>query len=172
MGQLNWSQRIANWALVGAKHGYFHSGYFGYAIITSPNYRWALRLMVRYNRSLMPILDCENVVTESRVEVRIKATAFTRWLRRFVLLSFFMRHHAQAAILNSPQSRISVHVEFAYDCAYDKNPLSKIICSKVKFNSNSTACWVLNEAGLNMSIVNRHPVARDISKRCDRLIIQ
>tara|TARA_R110002153_G_scaffold142348_2_gene293488 strand:- start:275 stop:1288 length:1014 start_codon:yes stop_codon:yes gene_type:complete len=155
--------------LVGASMDIPSQGIFGYAIITSPTIGDALRLMVRYNKALLPNLDVKILSRERRVEVRIKAPHLPDDLERFYIELIY------AAIMRSgntliPKGRISVHVEFAYDAPYDKTPYQKLFGSKVKFNSNRSVLS-FDEAGLNMSIVTANPVARDIfRKECDRLL--
>ena len=55
--------------LVGSSMDIPSQGIFGYAIITSATLGDALKLMVRYNKALLPSLDVKVVSRESRVEV-------------------------------------------------------------------------------------------------------
>jgi|UPI0002DB2678 AraC-like DNA-binding protein len=155
--------------LVGSSMDIPSQGIFGYAIITSATLGDALKLMVRYNKALLPSLDVKVVSRECRVHVLIKAPHLPDDLERFYIELLY------AAIIQSgntliPKGRTSVHVEFDYDAAYDKGPYQRLFGSKVKFNSNRSVLS-FDEAGLNLGIVTANPVARDIFRReCDRLL--
>jgi AraC-like DNA-binding protein len=155
--------------LVGASMDIPSHGIFGYAIITSTTIGDALKLMVRYNKALLPSLDVKTLSRQSRVEVLIKAPHLPDDLERFYIELLY------AAIMRSgntliPKGRVSVHVEFDYDAPYDKTPYQKLFGSKVKFNSIRSVLS-FDEASLNMGIVTANPVARDIFRReCDRLL--
>jgi AraC-like DNA-binding protein len=155
--------------LVGSSMDIPSQGIFGYAIITSTTLGDALKLMVRYNKALLPSLDVKVVPRESRVEVVIKAPHLPYDLERFYIELLY------AAIMQSgntliPKGRTSVHVEFDYDAAYDKSPYQRLFGSKVKFSSNRSVLS-FDEAGLELGIATANPVARDIFRRqCDRLL--
>jgi AraC-like DNA-binding protein len=155
--------------LVGASMDIPSQGIFGYAIITSTTIGDALKLMVRYNKALLPSLDVKTLSRQGRVEVLIKAPHLPDDLERFYIELLY------AAIMRSgntliPKGRVSVHVEFDYDAPYDKTPYQKLFGSKVKFNSIRSVLS-FDEASLNMGIVTANPVARDIFRReCDRLL--
>jgi AraC-like DNA-binding protein len=155
--------------LVGSSMDIPSQGIFGYAIITSTTIGDALKLMVRYNKALLPSLDVKVVSRESRVEVLIKAPHLPDNLGRFYTELLY------AAIMRSgntliPKGRTSVHVEFDYDVPYDKVPYQQLFGSKVKFSSNRSVLS-FDEAGLKLGIATANPVARDIFRRqCDRLL--
>jgi AraC-like DNA-binding protein len=155
--------------LVGASMDIPSHGIFGYAIITSTTIGDPLKLMVRYNKALLPSLDVKTLSRQSRVEVLIKAPHLPDDLERFYIELLY------AGIMRSgntliPKGRVSVHVEFDYDAQYDKTPYQKLFGSKVKFNSIRSELS-FDEASLNMGIVTANPVARDIFRReCDRLL--
>lgn len=155
--------------LVGSSMDISSQGIFGYAIITSPTIGDALKLMVRYNKALLPSVDVKILSRESRVEVQIKAPHLPDSLARFYVELLY------AAIMRTgntliPKGRTSVHLEFNYDAAYDKTPYQKLFGSKVKFNSYRSVLS-FDEASLNLGIVTANPVARDIFRRqCDRLL--
>jgi AraC-like DNA-binding protein len=155
--------------LVGSSMDISSQGIFGYAIITSATIGDALKLMVRYNKALLPSLDVKVLSRESRVEVLIKAPHLPDDLARFYIELLY------AAIMRSgnaliPKGRTSVHVEFDYDAPYDKAPYQQVFGSKVKFNTNRSVLS-FDEAGLDLGIATANPVARDIfRKECDRLL--
>jgi AraC-like DNA-binding protein len=155
--------------LVGASMDIPSQGILGYAIITSNTIGDALKLMVRYNKALLPNLDVKLLSRESRVEVLIKAPHLPDDLQRFYIELLY------AAIMRSgntliPKNRTSVQVEFDYDAPYDKTHYQKLFGAKVKFNSNRSVLS-FDEAGLDLAIVTANPVARDIFRReCDRLL--
>ncbi|MFT6268247.1 MAG: AraC-like DNA-binding protein, partial [Alphaproteobacteria bacterium] len=155
--------------LVGSSMDISSQGIFGYAIITSTTIGDALKLMVRYNKALLPSLDVKMLLRESRVEVLIKAPHLPEYLKRFYIELLY------AAIMRSgnaliPKDRASVHVEFDYDAPYDETSYQKLFGSKVKFNSNRSVLS-FDQAGLDLGIVTANPVARDIFRRqCDRLL--
>jgi AraC-like DNA-binding protein len=155
--------------LVGSSMDIASQGIFGYAIITSTTIGDALKLMVRYNKALLPSVDVKTLSRESRVEISIKAAHLPLNLERFYIELLY------AAIMRSgnallPKGRASVHVEFDYNAPYDKAPYQNLFGSKVKFNRNRNVLS-FDEAGLALAIVTANPVARDIFKRqCDRLL--
>jgi len=155
--------------LVGSSMDIPSHGIFGYAIITSSTIGDALKLLVRYNKALLPSLDVKMLSRERRVEVRIKAPHLPDDLERFYIELLY------AAIMRSgntliPKNRTSVHVEFEYDAPYDKVPYQKLFGIKVQFNSNRSVLS-FDQAGLDLGIATANPVARDIFRReCDRLL--
>lgn len=155
--------------LVGSSMDISSQGIFGYAIITSTTIGDALKLMVRYNKALLPSLDVKMLSRNGRVEVLIKAPHLPDDLARFYIELLY------AAIMRTgnaliPKSRASVHLEFGYDAPYDKTPYQILFGSKVKFNRNRSVLS-FDEAGLDLGIVTANPVARDIFRRqCDRLL--
>ena len=155
--------------LVGSSMDISSQGIFGYAIITSTTIGDALKLMVRYNKALLPSIDVKMLSRENRVEVIIKAPHLRDDLERFYIELLY------AAIMRSgntliPKGRASVHVEFQYDVPYDKAPYQQLFGSKVKFNSTRSVLS-FDETSLNLAIVTANPVARDIFRReCDRLL--
>ena len=155
--------------LLGASVDISSQGIFGYAIITSATIGDALKLMVRYNKALLPSLDVKMVSSEGRVEVLIKASHLPSSLERFYIELLY------AAIMRSgntliPKGRTSVHLEFDYAAPPDKTLYHKLFGSKVRFNSSRTVLS-FDEAGLDLAIVTANPVARDIFRRqCDRLM--
>jgi AraC-like DNA-binding protein len=155
--------------LVGSNLDIPSQGIFGYAIITSTTIGDALKLMVRYNKALLPSLDVKVLSRESRVEVLIKAPHLPNELKRFYVELLY------AAIMRSgntliPKGKTSVHLEFDYDAPYDKAPYQQLFGAKVKFNSNRSV-MSFDQADLELGIATANPVARDIFRReCDRLL--
>ena len=155
--------------LVGSSMDISSQGIFGYAIITSTTIGDALKLMVRYNKALLPSIDVKMLSRENRAEVIIKAPHLRDDLERFYIELLY------AAIMRSgntliPKGRASVHVEFQYDVPYDKAPYQQLFGSKVKFNS-ARSVLSFDETSLDLAIVTANPVARDIFRReCDRLL--
>jgi AraC-like DNA-binding protein len=155
--------------LVGSNIDIPSQGIFGYAIITSTTIGDALKLLVRYNKALLPSLDVKMLSRKSRVEVIIKAPHLPDDLERFYIELLY------AAIMRSgntliPKGRASVYVEFDYDAPYDKTPYQQLFGSKVQFNSDKSVLS-FDEASLDLGIVTANPVARDIFRRqCDRLL--
>jgi AraC-like DNA-binding protein len=155
--------------LVGSSMDISSQGIFGYAIITSTTIGDALKLMLRYNKALLPSIDVKMLSRENRVEVIIKAPHLRDDLERFYIELLY------AAIMRSgntliPKGRASVHVEFQYDVPYDKAPYQQLFGSKVKFNS-ARSVLSFDETSLDLAIVTANPVARDIFRReCDRLL--
>lgn len=155
--------------LIGASMDIPSHGIFGYAIITSATLGDALKLMLRYNKALLPSVDIRMLSREKRVEVLIKAPHLPNDLQRFYIELLY------AAIIRSgntliPKGRTSVHVEFDYDAPYDEVPYQQLFGSKVKLNSHR--CLLsFDEAGLDLGIATANLVARDIFRReCDRLL--
>jgi len=155
--------------LVGSSMDIPSQGIFGYAIITSATIGDALKLMVRYNKALLPSLDVKILSRESRVEVLIKAPHLPDDLQRYYIELVY------AAIIRSgntliPKARTSVHLELEYNAPYDQVPYQQLFGSKVKFNSNKSVLS-FDKVGLDLGIATANPVARDIFRReCDRLL--
>ena len=71
--------------LVGSSMDISSQGIFGYAIITSTTIGDALKLMLRYNKALLPSIDVKMLSRENRVEVIIKAPHLPDNLERFYI---------------------------------------------------------------------------------------
>jgi AraC-like DNA-binding protein len=155
--------------LIGSSLDIPSQGIFGYAIITSNTIGDALKLMVRYNKALLPSLDVKVLARERRVEVLIKAPHLPDELNRFYAELLY------AAIMQSgntliPEGRTSVHLELDYSAPYDIAAYQQLFGSKVKFNSTRSVLS-FDQADLDLSIATANPVARDIYRRaCDRLL--
>jgi AraC-like DNA-binding protein len=155
--------------LMGSNMDIPSQGIFGYAIITSNTIGDALKLMVRYNKALIPSLDVKVLARGNRVEVLIKAPHLPDDLKRFYIELLY------AAIMRSgntliPKGRTSVHLELDYDAPYDQSAYQQLFGAKVQFNSNRSVLS-FDEASLDLSIATANPVARDIFRHeCDRLL--
>jgi AraC-like DNA-binding protein len=155
--------------LLGRSMDISSQGIFGYAIITSATIGDALKLMLRYNKALMPSVDVKMISREGRAEILIKAPHLPSSLERFYVELLY------GAIMRSgstliPKGKTSVHAEFDYDAPYDNTPYQQLFGAKVKFNSMRTVLS-FDEAGLNLGIATANPVARDVFRRqCDRLL--
>lgn len=155
---------LVGWSMDVPSHGIF-----GYAIITSSTVGEALKLLVRYNKALLPSLDVKMISRERRVEVLIKAFHLPNDLERFYIELLY------AAIMRSgntliPKGRVSVRAEFDYGAPYDEYQYHQLFGSKVQFNSNRSVLS-FDEVGLDLGIATANPVARDIFRRqCDRLL--
>jgi AraC-like DNA-binding protein len=155
--------------LLGSSMDIPSQGIFGYAIITSNTIGDALKLMVRYNKALIPSLDVKVLARENRVEVLIKAPHLPDDLKRFYSELLY------AAIMRSgntliPKGRTSVHLELDYDAPYDQSAYQQLFGLKVQFNSDRSVLS-FDEASLDLGIATANPAARNIFRReCDRLL--
>ncbi|MFT5691603.1 MAG: AraC-like DNA-binding protein [Oceanicoccus sp.] len=154
---------------VGSQFDLPSQGIFGYALMTSSTVGDALRLLVRYNRVILPSIQIELKSSDDRMEILVQAEHLPQELERFYCELIY------AAILNSRHilfdiPTTSFKLELDYSAPYDAALYQKIFGPKVRFNSNRRALSFDHES-LAFAISTANPLAQDILQReCDRLL--
>lgn len=154
---------------VGSQFDLPSQGIFGYALMTSSTVGDALRLLVRYNRVILPSIQIELKSIDGRMEILAQAEHLPQELERFYCELLY------AAILNSRHilfdiPTTSFKLELDYPAPYDATLYHHIFGPKVRFNSNRRALSFDDES-LAFAISTANPLAQDILQReCDRLL--
>ncbi|MFT5098817.1 MAG: AraC-like DNA-binding protein [Flavobacterium sp.] len=156
---------------VGSQFDLPSQGIFGYALMTSATVGDALRLLVRYNRVILPSIHISLKSTQGRMEVQAQAGHLPPELDRFYGELLY------AAILNSrhilfDNTRTSFRLELDYAAPLNTRLYAQIFGPKISFNSGRRALSFDDES-LAIAISTANPLAQDILQReCDRLLPQ
>jgi AraC-like DNA-binding protein len=129
----------------------------------------ALKLLVRYNRVILPSIGIEIHRGESGLELWVKAAHLPQALQRFYTEVLY------AAIINSGsillgRQTATINLQLNYAPPSDLQLYHTIFGPDVRFNAVRSAMFFDNES-LDSAISTSNPIARDIFRReCDRLI--
>lgn len=154
---------------VGSQFDLPSQGIFGYALMTSSTVGDALKLLVRYNRAILPSIQIELKSIDGRMEIVAQAEHLPLALERFYCELLY------AAILNSRHilfdiPATSFRLELDYAAPDDTELYQKIFGPKVQFNCNRRALSFDDES-LAFAISTANPLTQDILQReCDRLL--
>ncbi|MFT4889044.1 MAG: AraC-like DNA-binding protein [Pseudohongiellaceae bacterium] len=154
---------------VGSQFDLPSQGIFGYALMTSSTVGDALRLLVRYNRIILPSIQISLKRSDGRMEVQSQAEHLPPELDRFYCQLLY------AAILNSrhilfDNPTTSFRLELDYAAPEDTTLYEKIFGPKTRFNSERRALSFDIES-LEIPISTANTRAQDLLQReCDRLL--
>ncbi|HEY7776551.1 MAG TPA: AraC family transcriptional regulator ligand-binding domain-containing protein, partial [Kineobactrum sp.] len=144
-------------------------GIFGYALLSSATVGDALKLLIRYNRALLPDVRIELVLDDDRPEILVTASHLPLMLERFYCEVLY------AAIINSGrilagQRATTARLELDYPANAGERWYHQIFGPDVRFSSTRRSLSF--EAGsLELAIATANPLAQDIFRReCDRLL--
>ena len=144
-------------------------GIFGYALMTSATIGDALKLLVRYNRVILPSIGIELQQHEDELELWVKAAHLPQALQRFYTEVLYAAIVNSGSILVGRQTA-ALNLQFDYPPPSDLTQYETIFGDEVRFNAVRSAMFFDN-ASLDAPISTSNPVARDIFRReCDRLI--
>lgn len=144
-------------------------GIFGYALMTSATIGDALKLLVRYNRVILPSIGIELQPHESELELWVKAAHLPQALQRFYTEVLYAAIINSGSILLGRQTAI-INLQLGYAAPTDLQLYHEIFGPEVRFNAVRSAMF-FEYASLDSAISTSNPVARDIFRReCDRLI--
>jgi AraC-like DNA-binding protein len=154
---------------VGSRMDIHAQGIFGYAIMTSATIGDALRLLVRYNRAVLPSVQIKLEPSHGRLEMSAQAAHLPNELERFYSELLYAAIMSSGNILIG-KGRAAVRLELDYEPPYDEDQYRNIFGSKTRFNSNRCVLS-FDEQALEQGISTADPVAREIFRReCDRLL--
>ena len=144
-------------------------GIFGYALMTSATIGDALKLLVRYNRVILPSIGIELQQHKTELELWVRAAHLPQALQRFYTEVLYAAIVNSGSILLGRQTAI-INLQFDYSRPADLTQYQAIFGDEVRFNAVRSAMFFEN-ASLDSPISTSNPVARDIFRReCDRLI--
>lgn len=144
-------------------------GIFGYALMTSATIGDALKLLVRYNRVILPSIGIELQQHESALELWVRAAHLPQALERFYTEVLYAAIVNSGSILLGRQTAV-LNLGFGYSPPPDSTLYQNIFGNEVRFNDVRSAMFFDN-ASLDSPISTSNPIARDIFRReCDRLV--
>jgi AraC-like DNA-binding protein len=153
---------------VGSRLNMSSQGIFGYALMTSATVGDALKLLIRYSRTIMPSIQIEIQQDAGRVDVLVEANHLSLDLQRFYCEVLFSAIVVTASILIGDRRAVN-RLEFDYGPPENTARYKKFFGTDVHFNSDRCALS-FDETGLGIAISTANPVAQDIFRReCDRL---
>lgn len=144
-------------------------GIFGYALMTSATIGDSLKLLVRYNRVILPSIGIELQQHDSELELWVKAAQLPMALQRFYTEVLYAAIVNSGSILLGRQPAV-INLQFGYRPQTDITQYQTIFGDEVRFNAVRSAMF-FDSASLDAPISTSNPIARDIFRReCDRLI--
>jgi len=144
-------------------------GIFGYALMTSATVGDALRLLVRYNRAILPGIEIELLEEQGNWQLIVQTEHLPRALGRFYCELLY------AAILNSRDILSDVPttgfaLELDYPPPVDYALYQKLFASRVRFNSHRRVLSFDHDS-LALAISTANPLTQDLLQReCDRML--
>lgn len=153
---------------LGSRINIASQGIFGYALMTSATVGDALKLLLRYNRAILPGIHIELLLNDGRLEVLVNASHLPNELERFYCEVLYAAMIFSGSILIGSQST-SFMLELDYQAPYEADQYHQIFGSSIRFNSPRRVLS-FEEDSLSIAISTANPVAEDIFRReCDRL---
>ena len=144
-------------------------GIFGYALMTSSTIGDALKLLVRYNRVILPSIGIELQRQDTELELWVKAAHLPQALERFYTEVLYAAIINSGSILLGRQTAI-INLQLGYAPPADLSLYHTIFSPQVRFNAVRSSMF-FDYASLDSAISTSNPIARDIFQReCDRLI--
>ena len=156
---------------LGAHINISSQGIFGYALLTSATVGDALKLLIRYSRTIMPSIRIEVLQHDGRVDVLVEAAHLSLELERFYCEALFAGIVNSGSLLIGEQTVVT-RLELDYEPPEDVRPYQQIFGTDVHFGG--ARCALSFDAdNLAIPISTANPVAQDIFRReCDRLSSQ
>ncbi|MFT4825470.1 MAG: AraC-like DNA-binding protein [Halioglobus sp.] len=144
-------------------------GIFGYALMTSATIGDSLKLLVRYNRVILPSIGIELQQHEGELELWVRAAHLPQALQRFYTEVLYAAVVNSGSILLGRQTAV-LKLRFGYSPPSDITLYQSIFGDEMSFNTERSA-MVFDNASLDSPISTSNPIARDIFRReCDRLV--
>ncbi|CAA0080007.1 putative HTH-type transcriptional regulator [Halioglobus japonicus] len=143
-------------------------GIFGYALMTSPTVRDALKLLVRYSRAIMPSVAIDVVQREGWVDVLVTATHLPLDLERFYCEVLYAAIIHNGSLLIADQT-VMTRLELDYAPPCDAGQYHQVFGPAIAFQAGRCALS-FDAASAKIAITTANPIAQDIFRReCDRL---
>jgi AraC-like DNA-binding protein len=153
---------------LGSRINISSQGIFGYALMTSATVGDALKLLIRYSRSILPSIHIEVQQHDSRVDVVVAATHLPLELERFYCEVLFAAIIHNGSLLIGDRAVVTT-LELDYVAPLDAQLYVQLFGPDVQFASQRCALS-FDAASLGIAISTANPVAQDIFRReCDRL---
>jgi AraC-like DNA-binding protein len=154
---------------VGSQFDLPSQGIFGYALMTSSTVGDALKLLVRYNRVILPSITIELKSNEGRTEVLARADYLPFELERFYCeLLYAAIVNSRHILFDAPQTDFKLELDYAAPA--DKTAYEKVFGPKIHFNSAKRSLS-FSDGSLTTPISTANPLTQDILQReCDRLL--
>ncbi|MFT4520778.1 MAG: AraC-like DNA-binding protein [Halioglobus sp.] len=144
-------------------------GIFGYALMTSATIGDALKLLVRYNRVILPSIGIELQQHETELELWVNAAHLPLTLQRFYTEVLYAAIINSGSMLLGRQTAI-IKLHLGYTAPADVTLYHSIFGTDLLFSCPRSSMF-FDHASLIASISTSNPVARDIFRReCDRLV--
>ena len=144
-------------------------GIFGYALLSSSTIGDALKLLVRYNRAILPSIRIELIPNAGSFEISVRAPQLPYELERFYCEILYAAIIKSGSILVGKQL-IRFRLELDYDAPYDSASYHRVFGPSVHFNCERRVLS-FDTPSIRTAISTANPVAQEIFRReCDRLL--
>ncbi|MGB2055106.1 MAG: AraC family transcriptional regulator ligand-binding domain-containing protein [Porticoccaceae bacterium] len=145
-------------------------GMFGYALMTSPTVGSTLKLLLRYNRALLPSVDISLQHNERFSQLLIKGEHLPKSLQRYYADAMNASIVTNLKIL-APHALEDLEIELSYSSSSDTALLDAIFGDcQIRFNSDRCALNIPAQS-LLVAMQTSDSLAQDIFRRhCDRLL--
>ncbi|MDG1938138.1 MAG: AraC family transcriptional regulator ligand-binding domain-containing protein [Pseudomonadales bacterium] len=154
---------------VGRKLKMVSLGMFGYALMTSSTVGDILKLLLRYNRAVLPSMDIEVQRTGAYVQLKSKGDHLPQDLSKFYTDTLYSGLFENLKVL-APHCLASAHLHLRYEEPIDNALHLSVFGEQITFNADDCAVF-FEEDTLLKPIESSDPIAQDIFRRqCDRIL--
>ena len=154
---------------VGRKLKMVSLGMFGYALMTSSTVGDILKLLLRYNRAILPSMDIEVQRSGSQVQLKSKGDHLPQDLSKFYTDTLYSGLFENLKVL-APHCLTSARLHLRYKEPVENTLHLSVFGTQIIFNADDCAVF-FEEGALLKPIESSNPIAQDIFRRqCDRIL--
>ena len=154
---------------VGCKLKMVSLGMFGYALMTSSTVGDILKLLLRYNRAILPSMDIEVQRSGAYVQLKSKGNHLPADLSQFYSDTLYSGLFENLKVL-APHCLTSARLHLQYEEPADSALHLSVFGEQIIFNADDCVVF-FNEDALLKPIESSDPIAQDIFRRqCDRIL--
>ncbi len=144
-------------------------GMFGYALMTSSTLGDILKLLLRYNRAILPSMDIEVLRVDRGIQLQSKGNHLPAYLSRFYTDALYSSLFENLKVL-APECLAQAKLLINYQQPDNANLHSAIFGHQIVFNAAQSAV-IFDQSALLMRIESSNSIAQDVFRRqCDRIL--
>ena len=154
---------------VGSRLKMVSLGMFGYALMTSSTVEDILKLLLRYNRAVLPSMDIEVERIGDHIQLKSKGDHLPPDLSKFYTDTLYSGLFENLKVL-APHCLSSAQLHLRYKEPTDSSLHASVFGDQITFSAADCAV-VFEQSALRETIKSSDPIAQDIFRRqCDRIL--
>ena len=154
---------------VGCELKMLSMGMFGYALMTSSTLGDILKLLLRYNRAILPSMDIEVLRDDCNIQLQSKGNHLPADLSRFYTDALYSSLFANLKVL-APKCLTQAKLLIDYQQPDNADLHCAIFGHQIVFNAAQSAV-IFDQSALLMHIESSNSIAQDVFRRqCDRIL--